>query len=259
MKPANIILDLLRTYPSRGTSVRKIMSTGAMFGFSENLMRVSLSRLANKGVVENFQRGFYRLADSTDHLNDFIEEWRLGDDRRRSWNGGWILANGTPDSWALKATGFFHMDSQLWVRPDNLARSSEELQTLLANLGAGATCIVATDARLTEMPFKSVMTQITDVGLQTSYREAITRLTESLARLTVIPIDAAQRECFHLGGTAIQLLALDPLLPEEILPGNERRSLWELMLDYDQVGREIWRGRSDDAPATIPRAQVSTG
>ncbi|MBT7541356.1 MAG: PaaX family transcriptional regulator, partial [Gammaproteobacteria bacterium] len=40
--------------------MRNIMRTGAMFGFSENLMRVSLSRLAAKGTVENFKRGYYR-------------------------------------------------------------------------------------------------------------------------------------------------------------------------------------------------------
>ena len=39
MKPASIILDLLRTYLQKGTTAQAIMSTGAMFGFSENVKK----------------------------------------------------------------------------------------------------------------------------------------------------------------------------------------------------------------------------
>lgn len=258
MKPTSIILDLLRTYPSRGTSVQKIMATGSMFGFSENLMRVSLSRLATKGTIENFQRGFYRLTDSTDHLNDFIEEWRLGEARRREWNGHWILAEHQSDSWALKANGFIKLDGNIWVRPDNLARSTEQLQALLVNLGAHDDCIVATGACLIGNRAKEALTNFNIAALNHTYIETIGKLTDSLARLASIPVDVAQRECFHLGGSAIQILALDPLLPDEIMPGNNRQALWEIALTYDKVGREIWRGRTGEQPAALPIAQVNT-
>ena len=86
MKPSAIILDLLRTYTHRGTAVKNIMATGAMFDFSENVMRVNLSRLVTKGTVENFKRGHYRLTNRTDPVNDFVEAWRLGESRV---NGRW--------------------------------------------------------------------------------------------------------------------------------------------------------------------------
>ena len=92
MKPVNIILDLLRTYMERGTSVANIMATGAMFGCSENQMRVNLSRLAAKGSIVNFARGAYRLAEALDPVNDFIESWRLGEDRTKPWTHTWLLA-----------------------------------------------------------------------------------------------------------------------------------------------------------------------
>ncbi|MDC3358331.1 hypothetical protein OAX71_02875 [Pseudomonadales bacterium] len=239
--------------------MRNIMRTGAMFGFSENLMRVSLSRLAAKGTVENFKRGYYRLTDSTDHLNDFIEEWRLGDARRRDWHRNWVLAQGDSDSWALNACGFLYLDKQLWVRPDNLKRSAEALQTLLENLGASSGCIIATDASLSLSREKTALERVALNTLQNKYAETIIKLKESLAQLNVIPTDAAQKECFYLGGTAIQVLALDPLLPEEIQPGDDRRSLWTLMLEYDQVGRAIWRDKSGESPITLPTAKISTG
>jgi len=259
MKPTNIILDLLRTYPSRGTTVQKIMKTGAMFEFSENLMRVSLSRLVARGTIENFQRGLYRLTDSTDHLNDFIEEWRQGDRRRCQWHKDWILVQSEQGSWALNATGFRPLEGNLWARPDNLARSPDALQQLLTDLGASPDSIVATNARLTRDKADKMLNQYDLTKLSTSYLETIQKLNDSLLRLDVMPVDAAQRECFHLGGNAIQVLALDPLLPDEVLPGNNRLKLWQLMLDYDRVGREIWRGRTGDQLATLPRAQVKTG
>ncbi|MCH7744410.1 MAG: PaaX family transcriptional regulator, partial [Proteobacteria bacterium] len=52
MKPSGVILDLLRTYQQQGTSARNIMATGKMFGFNENAMRVNLSRLASRQIIE---------------------------------------------------------------------------------------------------------------------------------------------------------------------------------------------------------------
>ena len=229
-----------------------------MFDFSENLMRVSLSRLATKGTVENFQRGFYRLTNSTDHLNDFIEEWRLGDTRRRDWSGHWILAQHQSNSWALKANGFISLDGNIWVRPDNLARSTDQLQALLTNLGTPQDCIAATGACLTGKRLDSALASFNIAALNQKYIKAIDTLTDSIERLGSLPIDTAQRECFHLGGSAIQILALDPLLPDEIMHGNDRHNLWKIALTYDKVGREIWRGRTGEQPIALPRAQVNT-
>ena len=53
MKPANFILDLLRTYKRRGTSARNIMASAKFFDFSDNLIRVTLSRLVARGIIKN--------------------------------------------------------------------------------------------------------------------------------------------------------------------------------------------------------------
>jgi hypothetical protein len=47
-------------------------------------------------------------------------------------------------------------------------------------------------------------------------------------------------ESFELGGNAIRQLALDPLLPDALLPGCERELLLETMLRYDRAGRACW-------------------
>ncbi|MBT3832436.1 MAG: PaaX family transcriptional regulator, partial [Gammaproteobacteria bacterium] len=70
MKPGNFILDLLRTYGQKGTSAQNLMSSSRMFNFSENLIRVTLSRLAARGLIENFERGHYRLAELSDPITE---------------------------------------------------------------------------------------------------------------------------------------------------------------------------------------------
>ena len=79
MKPANLILSLLRTYQHQGTSVKNIMDTGAMFGFNQNMMRVNLSRLVTRGLVVNTGRGHYRICEVADPVNQFVENWRAGE------------------------------------------------------------------------------------------------------------------------------------------------------------------------------------
>jgi phenylacetic acid degradation operon negative regulatory protein len=47
-------------------------------------------------------------------------------------------------------------------------------------------------------------------------------------------------ESFLVGGAAIRSLARDPLLPDEIAPGDHRRALTDAMRDYDRRGRALW-------------------
>ena len=47
-------------------------------------------------------------------------------------------------------------------------------------------------------------------------------------------------ESFRLGGAAIRQLTLDPLLPEPIVPGDERSALVAAMRRYDAAGRSCW-------------------
>lgn len=260
MKPSAVILDLLRTYPHRGTTVKTIMATGAMFGLSENVMRVNLSRLVSKGTVENFKRGFYRLTDHTDPLNDFVEGWRGGEDRIRAWDGeSWLLVHASAESaprrhWALDAVGFREVTEDLWLRPDNLARDYTNLEQLLGDLGMDRRSVLVESGRLDQRWQDAFLTQFDVAGMRAEYRAATGQLNESLARLDGMPRVEALKESFHLGGHAVHILAKDPLLPEQYLPGTERAELWRTMLVYDRRGRDIWGGRPEAMPT--PQLQV---
>ena len=259
MKPASVILDLLRTYPpQKGTGVKTIMATGAMFGFNENLMRVNLSRLVSKGVVENFKRGHYRLTNHTDPLNDFVEAWRLGEARMRDWDGhSWLIVHCEPEAsdkrdWALDALGFRGISEGLWIRPDNLALNLGELEARLVSLGMDNTCLVAAGCNIARRWQEAYEAHFDFAALTARYQDYCESLEASLARLDDMPVEEALKESFHLGGEVVHLLAKDPLLPAEYIEAASRQSLWQTMLDYDTRGRKIWGQRNREQPNTMP-------
>ena len=262
MKPSGVILDLLRTYQQQGTSARNIMATGKMFGFNENAMRVNLSRLASRQIIENFKRGHYRLTTGTDPINEFVETWRQGEKRCRPWDGQsycvLYLTNATDkDIWVLSITGFVSLAAGLWARPDNLVLNHDQLQIRLQQLGLDRAGILVTNALLSLKTGAACQAQYDLIALQDSYVSTRCQLQSSLKRLLDDPLEKAMKESFHLGGAAIQLLAKDPLLPRQILDPENRIKLWQTMLEYDRVGREVWAAGQNEAPEIMPAAVAS--
>ncbi len=72
-------------------------------------------------------------------------------------------------------------------------------------------------------------------------------------------------ESFLLGGRALRVLALDPLLPEALVPEAERRALVQAMQRYDRAGRRVWakhmptHGAADrPSPVDLSRVRDAT-
>jgi DNA-binding transcriptional regulator PaaX len=72
-------MDMLRGAPASGRRVAYLIETGSLFGFPENTVRVTLSRLQARGLIESPERGRYKLAPTADPVNEFVERWRLGE------------------------------------------------------------------------------------------------------------------------------------------------------------------------------------
>ena len=258
MKPANLILDLLRTYGRKGTGVSSLMESAELFQVSENAMRVTLSRLASRGLIEKVSRGHYRLAEGSDPINDFVEEWRLGEKRRRPWQVNHFLLVHCPaetekDSWVLNATGFRASSPNVWMRPDNLSRRGDELRSWLTGMGLSDSSLIAEGAGLSEKDANAFLQFYNIKRLDKQYQALIDTLNKSAKRLESLPKAAAMKESFNLGGKALQLLAKDPYLPEEVQSPSLRQELWQMMLEYDEQGRGVWT----DKPATMPADMTS--
>ncbi len=253
MKPANFILDLLRTYGIKGTSAKNLMSAATLFTYSDNVIRVTLSRLTSRGLIEKVARGYYRLAPGSNPINDFVEEWRLGEERIRPWQGNFITvyAECQPERqiWALDATGFKPLGTNLWARPDNLRRTQASLRAWLVQLGLDETAIVGEGVSFCEGTQHNLLKQYdTEAHLQ-RYKELDKQLTRSVTRLETLPRQQAMTESFTLGGKALQLLAKDPYLPAELTSTKRRHQLWQKMMRYDEIGRQAWSGEPGSLPS----------
>ncbi len=258
-RPSDVILDLLRSARGRRQSAGRLIASGILFGFSENTMRVTLSRLLARGRIESPARGEYRLSPRTDALNDFVERWRLGEDRVRPWTPGqWLFVHApaldTAGRWALDALGFREIRAGLLSRPDNLTLDGEELHRLAVSIGlADDVLLIAGTAR--QAPSWDGCWD--PEALNADYRRSLARLTESRERLTELPRDEARLECFTLGGEMIHRLAKDPLLPRQMIDASARQALWRAMLDYEAQGKRIWAGAAKDELKQMPRPRLA--
>jgi phenylacetic acid degradation operon negative regulatory protein len=252
--PKNLVLDLFRVAPEASPApVAALVDLGRTFGFAPSSMRAAVSRLTSAGLLESDARGWYRPAPPSDPFRAAIESWREGEARVRPWNGEWLAlaCGGWPrraeqrrTERALRYMGFRPGLARLWLRPDNLALARADVQARLAALGASGIEEIFTARGFSAERIAAWSRVQWDTGdLEASYAGAIAELDRCLERLDALPTDRALVETFVHGGHAIRLLALDPLLPAELVDAGLRRALFERMTEYDRRGRARWHAR----------------
>lgn len=248
--PRSLLLDLLSTLREGSMPVRALVEAGALFGIAEGSMRVALTRGLADGLLERDERGAYRLGSQASAVAERVASWRRIESRLRSWSGGWLTAiaagsaSGRPaqrrHARALRLLGFRELTRGVAVRPDNLAGGVDAARADLTRFELAPGSIVCElhglDA-LTEARARSLW----DADeLVVGYRQTHRALDASAAQLVALPEEAAMVESFRLGGAALRQLTLDPLLPEPIVPADERAALVGAMRRYDAAGRSCW-------------------
>lgn len=251
MQPSarGVVLDLLSTLRSGSAMpVGALVEAGALFGLTENNVRVTVARLLASGHVARDERGAYRLGGASRSVGAHVRGWRDRDRRTRKWNGGWLAVHVGPAARtaqrgrerALRLFGFAALRPGLWLRPDNLAPPIDDIRRDLAALGLPAGDMVCTLAEL-DPASEARARRLWDVAtLRRTYRELGATLTASEVRLARLTPEKAMAESFLLGGRALRQLVLDPLLPDAICPPHERDALLEQMRRYDRLGRLAW-------------------
>jgi phenylacetic acid degradation operon negative regulatory protein len=230
--------------------VRALVAAGALFDLAENAVRVALARLLADGQVESDERGRYRLGAGAAAVQTQAISWRTAERATVEWSGRWIgvhlgAGGGTRaarrrETRALGWLGFRELAPGLVVRPDNLTGGVTAVRERLRALGLdpGRSVFALDDLEpAVERRARALWDTAT---LRRDYRLASARLAASLRRLPSLARRDALVESFLLGGRVIRQLALDPLLPEGLVPGRERRALLEAMREYDRQGRRYW-------------------
>jgi phenylacetic acid degradation operon negative regulatory protein len=266
--PKSLLLDLLRVTP-RPVAVRQLVAVGALFGLEANAVRVALTRLVGRGLLASDERGSYRLAAEADPVGSWADGWRLGERRLRPWAGAWLClwhprggerGARARSHRALGRIGFREGRDGMWVRPDNLRARAPAVEAQLRELGlmAGAVLFVGQD-----MPGDVVAGWVESLWpieeTAGSQRRALRDIERSRARLDRLTGGEALVESFLCGGAAIRALARDPLLPDEIAPGRDRRALGDAMRDYDRRGRAIWKDMLELSAPALDGAPIHMG
>jgi phenylacetic acid degradation operon negative regulatory protein len=247
-----MVIDFLSNRYPREMSAQEITGVGIALGFSEQSLRMALTRLVEQSVAANIGRGRYRLSPSGEAMREEVRKWRHLGDLAMPWTGAWIgvfdAAISRSDRAALRRheramrlRGFRELQSGLWVRPANLRDSVAELREHLRALGLHLDAlVVGLDEFDDEARAKATGLWDTAAMLAT-YRALAEELVASKGKLERLALDTAAAESMVLGRDVIRHINLDPVLPEELMPQRALINLIRVMTDYDQNARQIWR------------------
>ena len=247
-----LVIDFLSNRYPRDMTVQEIAGVGIALGFSEQSLRMALTRLVEQSVAANTGRGRYRLSPSGEAMRDEVRKWRHLGDLAKPWTGAWIgvFDAAIPRSdrsalrrheRAMRLRGFRELQSGLWVRPANLHDSVAELREHLRALGLHSGALVVGLDELDDEARAKATSLWDTAAMLATYRALADELLASKSKLERLPLDTAAAESMVLGRDVIRHINLDPVLPEELMPQRALINLIRVMSDYDQNARQIWR------------------
>lgn len=251
----SIITEVLSVVEAAGhpaVRVSLLIDACAIFGFSANTVRVTLVKMRADGTVDSPRRGAYQLGKASLALSRRVMGWRNVAARMVDWGGSWVgvytghltrtdrsaLGKRTR---ALRLIGFRELEEGLHVRPNNLRGGVPEVRLLLEHLGLESTAIVTRIDELSETDVRRACDLWESASIVAGYTDLREELQNSTARRDELTLEEAMREAFLLGREVIRWVALDPLLPEQMVASAERDALVRAMTRYDETGQVLWR------------------
>lgn len=249
--PKNLILELLLALDNKPLAARDAVAACALFGISENSLRVTLTRLSAAQLIAAAGRGAYVLGPQATDLAAEVASWRTLQARLGPWHGGYIAVHcgalGRSDRMALRRReralemlGFKALERGLFVRPDNLLPGIDDVRQRLYKLGLDSQAPVFLLSGLDAARQTQACKLWDGKALNQTYTRQSAQLDAWLQRATTLPLPVAAKESFLLGGKAIHELVFDPLLPEPLVDGSQRHAFLQTVLHFDAMGRAIW-------------------
>ncbi|QEA11698.1 hypothetical protein [Comamonas flocculans] len=246
-----LITTLLSAFPEEEVSVQALLRAGVLFGVTERGIRVALGRLSAEKKIQNTSRGNYMSARRTGTVHRAIVDWRPAEIRIVPWDRSWLCMLGAAVSrgertqlnrheQALRFRGFRELLPSFWVRPANL-RAGLGVRDELCQLGLHphAHLMVASEFE------KGLDTKARKLWkpehLEKKYASNVKMLETSMQNLNKLTAEDGLVETLTCGRAVIRDIVLDPLLPQELVDVELRRSMIEHMKTYDDIGHKLWR------------------
>ena len=253
MKPnaKRLIMNLMAAGVDWPLTARNAVTACALFGVSESSVRVTLNRLTTEGLIEARERGVYQLTPHARKMADDVRGWRHALNQLKTWRGHWVGVQtghlGRSDRAALRRreralelSGFRELERGLYLRPDNLRGGVAGVRERLTQRGLDDEAIVF-GLRELDAGRDEQARALWDTGKQVAdYQATRAELSDWLERAHKLEPEEAARESFVIGDRAIRQMVYDPLLPAELTDAGERRAFFDVLLEYDRRGHEIW-------------------
>lgn len=247
-----LVIDFLSNRSPREMPARVIVDSALALGFTEQSVRMALTRAVEEGVAISPARGLYKLAPTGAVMRAEVRKWRNIPSLTQPWTGAWVSVHDAAirrsdraalrrHEQALKLRGFRELATGLWIRPANLRDSIATLRGQLRALGLHRDAIVALLSELDAETYGLAVKLWDTRKLLESYRWLMHAMAESTRRVEALALEAAAGETLVLGRTVLRHINLDPLLPNELMPEEPLRELVHTMMTYDDMARQIWR------------------
>jgi phenylacetic acid degradation operon negative regulatory protein len=227
-----------------------MLCAGDLLGISDNSLRVAVARLNQDQVIQAVERGVYQLIEKKFDTSFISLNKHPNMQIASHWDGKYILvytgALGRVDRTALSKRekalryyGFQELEQNVFIRPDNLKLSLNELKTAVIKFGLDP------EARFFQV---NAVDQETDVRalwdiqtLHQTYAQVNQEIEQWFDQYQQLPLAEAARTAFYLGKSALFSLRTDPLLPEEWLDVQARQQFELAVRRMEKQGQLLWQ------------------
>ncbi|WP_151742818.1 PaaX family transcriptional regulator C-terminal domain-containing protein [Acinetobacter sp. TUM15113] len=252
MNARDLIIDLLLGLQGRAISIKQIIVAARLFEISENSIRVAVTRLSGDGVIEAIERGTYQFTLQSHEWANVMLNRKHGTKQTKMWNQHYLAVFtgelGRVDRTALnrreralKHFGFKELEQGIYIRPDNLVISFEQLFAELQVSGLEASAKICQISHFDTMTVDRIPKLWATQNLNQNYEKYNHMIQTWLSTVHQLSLEEAARESLLLGRQTISLLMNDPLLPESFVDVQLREQFAQSVQQLDQTGLEAWR------------------
>jgi phenylacetic acid degradation operon negative regulatory protein len=241
--------------------IATIVRCGALFDIEPGTVRTAVSRmLADGSLTVDADRSVYRIGGPL--LERHRRQAQSRHPARRPWDGSWsqwvvtMASRTAADRSALRAAArtlrMAELREGVWLRPDNLDAGDHDD----ARLVAASQCL-----HLDVRPHGDARALAAALWDLTSWSDTARQLLAGLHdHAPVLDADGgdALADGFMLSAAVLRHLLADPLLPDELVPGDwpgdELRRTYD---SYDASYKSHWRDWFRAQPAPNPGSDIN--
>jgi len=246
-----LLLKLLGSRENIEMNAATAVRVGALFGISENNVRVTLNRLHSSNLLTLVERGYYQLGPAGKQFAREINQWRHAESLLSDWDGSWIAVQTSSlaksdkkqqrhNARALKLLGMEKLIDDMYIRPNNLKTPLNETRQKLHNVGLAEKALVFAARDFDELNNVKANRLWQSKNLESLYRSGIDELERCLDSLSTLSLEDALITSYEVGDRAIHRVVFDPLLPSPLVDVALRQRYSELVKHFDDVGTQIW-------------------